>query len=370
MHGSIITTDPGTKPPPIWILTLPIGGGHFSVADALADKLHAEGSSAEVISPIARTGWLSWLPTMYSRLSTRYPLIWGTYYYARRIPMLRKVNGWFVRRRLGAVLESLPFRGGNTVVLTHSMFCHCLTELRKRNLRVIVLVTDMYGGPLEWFQSGADRYIVPTVEMMETAISQGLSTSSVLVRRLPTSVHLQVPKDNVASNGAPISRILLLGGSVGAGPIRLITRILAGFEGHFKLTVACGRNGTIRDELCKIGDSRITVLGFEADLSKSFLNYDLIITKPGPSTLMEILDSRTPLLIMPGIVGIEHRNAVKISEFIGMPTLNRKQVIRRVLESILGDLPPAQAQLSRIREGLASLNKELPAESVSTSDLI
>lgn len=371
MHGARIKEPGGRRDhPQIWILTLPIGGGHLSVAKALARKLTAEGCAPELVSPIARAGWLAKLPILYHKVTTRHTPIWAVYYCARRICLVRELNRRIVRRRLIRLLDALPFSAGDIVILTHSMYCHCLPELRRRRLIVAVLVTDLFGGPLEWFQVGAHRYIVPSIEMKAAAVSKGVPESAIFLRRLPTLVTPSIGGGRVRNEQAPLVRVLLSGGSEGAGPMRLVTNVMAGLAHRFSLTVACGHNGVLKKEIAALDDPRIDAQGYICNLPLMFKEYDLILTKPGSVTIMELLDSAVPFLLMSGIFGIEHGNAKKISEYLAVPILRRRGDVYRILDTLLAKDVTAAARLLTIREGLRRLNNELPAQSVSKVDFI
>lgn len=370
MHGARSKEAGRLDRPQTWILTLPIGGGHLSVAKALARKLTADGCTPELVSPSARAGWLSKLPILYQKVATRHTPVWAVYYCARRIRFVRELNRRIVRRGLTQILDALPFSAGDVVILTHSMYCHCLPELRRRHLIVTVLVTDLFGGPLEWFQAGAHRYIVPSIEMKATALSMGVPESTILLRRLPTAVPAPIGGRRVRDEQAPLVRVLLSGGSEGAGPMRLVAHVMAGRAHRFSLTVACGHNGALKEEIAALGDPRIDAQGYICNLPLMFSEYDLVLTKPGSVTVMELLDSAVPFLLIPGIFGIERSNAKKISEYLAMPILRRRREVHRILDTLFAKDVTAAGRLLTIREGLQRLNNELPAQSISKVDFI
>ena len=362
------TSSGRNQPHQIFILTAPIGGGHSSAAEAVAEMVNSLGRAATVVSPLKEAGWLSRLPTVYHNLSTQHPIVWAAYYYARRTRLMRSINRSVVRRRLIPALDVLKLDRGDTVVLTHSIFCHCIPELRQRQLTVIVLVTDLFGGPLEWFQPGANRYIVPTEEMWRNAIVSGISPSRIALRRLPVLKSGHAPQPRL-SHQPPHPRILLVGGSEGAGPVTKITNAMMALTNQFALTVACGRNQHLKDELVLIGDSRLQVEGYIEKLKVHIHSYNLVISKPGSVTLMELLDARIQFFLMPGIAGIERANTRKVTAYLGVPVLRRRRDIKRMLAIFLAGGAASRDLRSRIMDGIDRLTAELPSQMVGRDDL-
>lgn len=152
--------------------------------------------------------------------------------------------------------------------------------------------------------------------------------------------------------------------------MRLVAKVMAGLAHRFFLTVACGHNGALKEEITALDDPRIDARGYVSNLSLMFNECDLILTKPGSATIMELLDSEVPFLLIPGIFGIEHGNAKKISEYLAVPTLRRRGDVYRTLDTLFAKDVTGTALLLTIREGLRRLNNELPAQSVSKVDFI
>lgn len=353
----------------IVILTAPIGGGHLSVARRLAVRLEGEGASVLVSSPVMEAGWLRNLPDVYQALTTTAfgRLVWASYYRARSSRHLRAINGAIVRARLSQIIQALDLTEVNTVVLTHSMYCHCISEFLARNIRVVVLVTDLFGGPREWFRHGADRYVVPSRDMFTMAQTMGVPTTRLVLRRLPTDA--AATKSVFALDGRSELRVLLSGGSEGAGPMRSIVRAILRDSVPVSLTVSCGHNRRLQDELLASTNGEIEVLGYITDLPKLFSEYDLIITKPGSITLMEIVDARVPFVLMPGIPGIERGNESKLGRYTGVPVVRRAADISRVLAAARGLTPGAIRLRSGLLAGLNRIAEEMPERAFSLADV-
>lgn len=325
----------------VLILNASIGGGHTSTATALAGLLRGAGAEVAVADPLSTTG-LAGLPGLYARLArSRVPVLWAAYYHLRRLAPVRRLNGRLLRRLLLPALDRLAIAGFDIVVVTHHMYCHCLAALRGYRRPVAVVVTDLFGGPAEWFEPGADRYVVPSVHMRAAALRRGRGGGEVIVRRLPTRMNRKV-----TSKLADPRRVLVVGGTDGAGPLR---RIAAGLAGAYRVTLLCGTNERLRKAL-----PGVEVIGYVDDLPARLGEYDVVVTKPGSVTIQELVDGGVPFALLPGIPGIEHGNARTVSRILGLPVVRTARGARRIVARAV---PPD------------ALDRELPSERLSLDDL-
>jgi len=297
------------------------------------------------------------LPGLYARLtSSRLSLVWTVYYYARRLAPVRRVNGWFIRRQLTPALQRLGVGGFDLVVLTHHMYGHCLAWLTEAGTPVVVLVTDLFGGPLEWFAPGAHHYVVPSRDMWDAARRRGVPERDLLLRRLPTRAGRTPP--HACSNPSGPRRILVVGGADGVGPIGPVVAGLAG-PGR-RVTVVCGRNTRLCAALARRGLPGVEVLGFVDDLPALLGEHDLVVTKPGSVTVQELLDRGVPFLLLPGIPGVERGNALRIGRLLGLPMLRSARDARRLI---------ARLTLSEANRAAGRVDAELPEAPLTADDL-
>lgn len=349
-------TTGATAPLRVLVLNAPIGGGHTATARALAARLGHAGAEVVVEVPMLATG-LAGLPALYARLTAgRPPLVWSMYYYARRLGPVRRFNGWLIRRQLRPALDRLSLGGFDLVVLTHHMYGHCLSQLAEAGAPVVVLVTDLFGGPLEWFAPGAHRYVVPSMDMWHEARRRGVPERDLLLRRLPTLAG-PAPSSARPAPGGPL-RILVVGGADGVGPIR---RVVAGLAGRDRqVTVVCGRNLRLRASLARRALPGVRTLGFVDDLPALVGEHDLVVTKPGSVTVQELLDRGVPFLLLPGIPGVERGNARRISRLLGLPMLRGARDARRLIDRLT---------LFELARAAGRVDAELPEAPLTVDDL-
>ena len=226
----------------ILILTAEIGAGHISTAHALKDQLELEDPTADITldEPIARIPALSRLPRIYRFVIRYLSPLWALFYYSRRLRSVRSLYGRLMRYRLRPAIAQILLENYDSVVITYSMYCNCIDMFTEAGLHTTVLVTDMYGGPYEWFIPGAHIYIVPTTQMEQVAKSCRIDQAQILLRRLPTLI-TNPPRQRAwgANKQSPL-RALVIGGSEGLGPLKAIA------DGLLLSTRAVSVTGSLR----------------------------------------------------------------------------------------------------------------------------
>lgn len=360
----------------VLVLTAAIGGGHVSVARALSRLFRSQGASVVVRSPIAEVRTLRRLPGLYCILTSQFRWLWAIYYYARKLRPIRQLNAHLVRTRLGPRLLSMPeLDDCDTVVVTNSLYCHCLRTLAEHR-RTIVVVTDLFGGPDEWFLPGADQYVVPSPAMRDAAIRNHVPPHRILERRLEI---LKVPGANNmprvrCGNRHAISgviRILIAGGSGGVGPLRAIAEGMLDSSLPVDVTVACGTNDKLACRIRGMRRNNLHALSFDPRLSRRLADFDLVVTKPGSVSLMEVIGCDALLLLAPGIPGVERANTVTLVSHHGIPFVSCARSSRNAIRSLFnpdlsltGTALASKENQEKLRDGQA-----LSAERLQLTDL-
>jgi UDP-N-acetylglucosamine:LPS N-acetylglucosamine transferase len=319
-----------TRPPNVLILTAPIGRGHKAVARALFQSLRGEGASVRVRSPMLHCSRLRRLPWIYDSLTRSAPSLWSAYYNARQRKVLRNLNSIFVRGILRKALEvTLSRHEYDIVVVTHSLYCHCIHDLAQQ-LRTVVVVTDLFDGPEEWFLRGAHQYVVPTAYMHEVAMSKRIAADSIAVCRLPTEA-LKDDRSPQALQGA--KRVLVVGGSGGIGPVEAVARGIADSHVPTHVTVASGTNRRLANRLKRLASTTLEPTPYVPFLARSLSRFDVVVTKPGSIALMEVLDAGVPFVLMPGIPGIESGNTRELVDS-KIPIASSERSARQIFERL------------------------------------
>jgi hypothetical protein len=382
MTSSVVTGPPPTHHPPrvdpqancgthprrrILILTAAIGAGHISTAWALKRRLEHddETASVEIDEPIKRVPGFSRLPRLYRFMTAYLPVIWAVFYYSRKIHFVRKLYGYFIRHRMRSAFLPLQLKTGDTVVITYSMYCNCIDRFTRAGVRTVVLVTDLFGGPDEWFTPGADQYFVPTEHMAAMARARNIEPDRIMVRRLPTLVADTPSEPRWSADRTKALRILVIGGSEGLGPLKAVTEGILCSRHHVSVTVVCGNNSRLQKRLQR---SRALILGFVPEVAITYRDYDLVVTKPGSVTLMELIQQNVPFVLLPGIAGIEAGNT-RLFKAAHVPLVSGRSAARTLPESLVNEDLSLSSRGASWVDTLHAMHDALPIDYLTIEDV-
>jgi len=264
-------------------------------------------------------------------------------------------------------LSRLDLRSYDTIVITYSMYCHCLADLGAFGAQTVVLITDLFGGPPDWFLPGAHKYIAPTHVMERTALERGIPSERILVRRLPTLCSRRPLGNRWGVEQASELRVLVIGGSAGVGPLEAAMRGLARANRHTSVSVVCGHNKRLRARIVR-SNGQVKTLGFVDTMADRWQDFDLVVTKPGSVTLMELFDAEIPFILMPGIPGIEAGNSYALKRDT-LPEIGGVDRAQRVIESFIHEDLSLSTLGQRWMASLVSLRDALPANRLTLAEL-
>jgi processive 1,2-diacylglycerol beta-glucosyltransferase len=109
-----------------------------------------------------------------------------------------------------------------------------------------------------------------------------------------------------------LPKILVMGGSLGLGPMKSVIRKLDRLPQPFDLIAVTGQNQELQTRLQRKGDRlrhRTAILGFAGNVNELMEVADLAVTKPGGMTTAEALIKCLPMIIINPIPGQEQKNA-------------------------------------------------------------
>ena len=115
----------------------------------------------------------------------------------------------------------------------------------------------------------------------------------------------------------PKPTLLLLSGGFGVGPMKQMLASFADCHDELSLVVVAGKNPALEKE-CRAVASGLPVptrvFGFVNNMHELMDAADLVVTKPGGLTTMEVLAKGKPLALVAPIPGQEQRNAEYLLE--------------------------------------------------------
>ena len=112
--------------------------------------------------------------------------------------------------------------------------------------------------------------------------------------------------------------ITLSGGSLGAGPVLSSAKALDKAFPEAQLLIVAGRNEQLYDLLTsKFKDKRIKVYGFTDQMATLVRGSDVVVSKGGPSSIMEAFAAGRPVVVI-GEVGMQEKGNGELTQRLGI----------------------------------------------------
>ena len=325
------------------------GGGHRASAEAIQAALERE-SNDEIRVKIIDV-FQEYAPYPLSRLPDWYPVIVsrGSEFWRRgfhmsdgllRAKALNHLAWPYVR---GAIRKLIRENPADVIICVPPLFVGpVLQGLGKPRPPFITVVTDLISSHSWWFDKRTDLTLVPTEDARRRALTCGLDPGLVKVVGLPISKRFYGPQENrvtlrKALGWQPdVDTVLLLGGADGIGPLRDITHALAQSSLPIQLAIVCGRNRPLRAYLSSQAWPLDThVYGFVRNMQTMMLSADLVVTKAGPSSVIETLTCGRPLVLCSAVPGQEEGTVRYIVENgAGLWAPTPEKVVKAVKELV------------------------------------
>ncbi|EGL83166.1 Monogalactosyldiacylglycerol synthase [Caldalkalibacillus thermarum TA2.A1] len=315
-----------------------VGEGHYQAAKAIRHAL-GELSSGQVETSIVcglrcihpAVEWI--IVKTYFALIRYCPSLWGFLYtHIRRTSFFQRVVfSWKLKRWLAREQPDM-------VLCTHPTCIPPLARLKSRapySFKLGMVLTDYCFHPFS-VSPYVDYYFVPHHSVKEKLVREfNIHPHKIFACGIPVHpvYEEQVKRlrpeaaDGTQSLDKPV-HLLILGGALGIGPIADIMDEFRDRSSQFRLTIICGKNRSLYNQLSRCAAPHIQVLGYVTNMAEWMQKADVVISKPGGLTVAETLVCRTPLFIIRPIPGQEEGNRMYLEQY----------GLSRYIENI-GDLP-------------------------------
>ena len=348
------------------ILSCNTGEGHNSAARAVKDAFEEQGSSCDIKDTLAY-----WSPSKSKFISTshifiyrRFPKLFGFGYRYEENHRPKKDGDEsliyeIVKRGCATLHAELQMAEYDAVVCTHVFSAMMMTEVRRRygcRLKSYFVATDYTCSPGAG-ESELDGYFIPHRELIDEFASCGVDRTKLFPTGIPirkdfyTSLsrtqareRLCLPQD---------SRILLMmGGSMGCGPIKSVAQILPSrLIENTLLIIICGSNRRLYNSLTKDPlPANVKILGYTKDIPAYFDAADLLLTKPGGLSTTEASVKNLPIVFIDAIPGCETRNRDFFIKCGYAQTRDNPDELCALINECLGDPELRQKQADALKE--------------------
>lgn len=294
-----------------------VGGAHRSAAEAMGEALQREYShdsfSFEIVDLYQVAGGFCnfsvksypFLVNHYTGVYNRFfdfadhRLTWDFFYKVFIYPfMIGKIVPFIEQIKPDVILS--------TYALCNRLVLDAVEELNLAD-RVfkVMLVLDLFDVHRSWAEPRADLTIVPTAEAKKKIVQCGVPPSKVkqwgfpVKPRFQDDIQPQRVRERLGLKGDCFTT-LIMGGGEGVDYTYQIVKGLVEGNLNTQLIVIAGRNARLRSELQELQqrtDTRMVVFGYTDKVHELMSVSDVVITKPGPTTLMEAMTKELPVII-------------------------------------------------------------------------
>jgi UDP-N-acetylglucosamine:LPS N-acetylglucosamine transferase len=340
----------------VLVLYLKTGAGHMSMSKALADyyATRPEGVVyARAEDALPRKGFAAYLvQDGYRMASTGFPRVWSDIFELSKNKALMRAERlaataltW--RRIKRIIIEDRITRVVSAHFLLSRAAGRAAAAARRetgRRIPVATLVTDPYTVHPFWFLGKPRNVIVSTEAAKAQAVAAGCEPSRVAVLPLPVgrrfgqAMAAEEAAALKASLGLRAERplVLVAGGGGGAPRMEEQVQALLALRSEFDMVVVCGKGAAVERRLRALSarrrDRRLAVLGYVDFMYELVCTADIIISKAGAASIMELLVQGKYVLIGSYLYGQEEGN------------------VRFVVDNGFGEYHPHPAALARAVE--------------------
>lgn len=353
----------------ILVLSASTGGGHNRAARALSDALTAQGYEVKIIDSIkfVNTMMDTVISKGYEKSALYTPKAYGGIYKISDLTITHsehKIN-ILLKFMTSKIKKLIRSENPDFIIGTHPFPMMSVSALKEKeefkSIPAMSIITD-YTTHSTWIQKNIDTYVVADEMVKNLLKKEGVSSSQVLPLGLPIEdSFLQTPylEDLVQDlNLIEPFKILLMGGSFGAGNVKKALKQILKSKKSFQIVVVCGRNHSLENKLNKMIHEedlqhKVKILGFTNKVNHLMSICDVLITKPGGLTTTEAIIKEIPMIVPFFIPGQEQENL----DFLLNNGLCMATTSKISIDVIIDFIIENPKRLENIRNNMASVKK-------------
>lgn len=341
------------------------GAGHRRVAEAIYGYLkdNRRDLTLELVDllPFANPFFRFCYNWGYPFLVHNATWLWGFFFWITESKLTRwlsrgfsVITNYFSCRRFIQYIENEKF---DFIISTHFLNSELVSGLKQKNkinAKLVTVVTDFGVHPF-WISKATDIYIAGSKATKNKLLTMGIEESKIKDSGIPFSPNF-VKNQNRAELASKLGiqadmfTVLLMTGSFGLGPLENIAQDICT---EAQVLVVCANNKTLFNRLQKKNLSNVKVFGFIKNAEELMAVSDIIITKPGGSSIVELINMELFPIFISAIPGQERENMYTLSACnVGYVPKNIKQIKKLVI-----DLKNNPQKLQELKNNIIAMAK-------------
>lgn len=349
-----------------------VGSGHRQAAEAIQQAMRSLYQQVEIIEINALTYFhpviKELIAKIYLDMLKSNPDFWDYLYDNEMIMKLTsKLKGmvdWVNSKKLKKVFKSFE---PEAVVCTHAFPCGIFSSLKENKMSDLPLIAVMTDFDVHgyWVHKNVSFYCVANNQTKKKLIKKGIAEERIGVFGIPINPIFNQKKDVKSlreklglRKDLPV--LLIMGGSLGLGPIERIVCYLNNIAPDFQMLVVTGKNQVLREQLERLRpqiDKEITFFGYVKDIDELMKASDILISKSGGLTCAEALASARPMIIVNPIPGQEERNSRYLTQQGVAIKVEHEGKVGEIVEGLLYD----RSRLEEMKRNALRLSQPLAA---------
>ncbi|MFH1174205.1 MAG: glycosyltransferase [archaeon] len=288
--------------PKIFLMYLKTGGGHLSLAKALASGI--KGKAVPVLVDVIEESPFSKaiLEDMHQFSYSNAKWIIEFTYAMHKVPVISEGNSALLHALVKDYLKKrLLKEKPDKIVILHALLIktvrECLKEL-KLSIPVTVLIADPFTVHPLWYTAKHAEYLCFTEGVRRIAAKRGIKVTVYpfvfddAFLKKPTAVQVRSWRDKF---GIPVGKkvVLVLGGADGYPGVLPFLQGLLSRDMNAEILMVCGKNKQLLRRVQQLQKKsnykNLHIFGFVDFIYALMSIAYLVVTKAGPNTLMEIL---------------------------------------------------------------------------------
>lgn len=288
---------------------LKTGGGHLAPAKSISKFLenrYSENIEIELYDGLGKSWGLARfvIEDGYRILQNKAKWIYEFIYAVHKFKIVSRLSAFLVSLNTKKYLEKkiLDYKP-DKIVIFHFFLINPVFEIIKKHkldIKTFTIVTDPYIAHPLWFLRKDQNFIVFSERLKNSCVKIGINEQTINVfpfvldekfSAFPSNEEIQNIKNKFGFTGEKV--LLIMGGGDGMPRGIPILKKLLKTQGNFDIAFVCGKNKKMFDKavMCKTSKEidRLKVYGYIDFVYELLCISDVVITKCGASTFMEIL---------------------------------------------------------------------------------